>query len=872
MVFSLKYIIIIVVISYTIYLLTEMKTEENKDGYKNYLEIDEELNKKILVEYEKIQNDKKRMEKSDKIIPKYLMELHHDKNKLPKELEKTKKTIYKPLKQNIVSPDYQRYETVLSKEFQVDQVKYVKDLPEVKDPGIKKREDDKKDREKLFDPAKSCKGEWSEWDTEYCGEPSNHCALKMRKYKIIKPEQPGGDSCKFKDGEIQYDYCYGKNHNERCGQSRNLCQCDLSKFDGDPTNCNSETDKNCRCPPGHTFNEVDVTNFLKNAGKLGKDDEDDGEKTRIGFDPSFSLKKGSCRVNSCFCDNGTDAKGVSCKVDGEHICELTPCNTGHILKGNPPRCYEPALSSDDDTATPIEANCPHSKNGTNGKPIKIQLPVGPDREALTALGKKYIHCGPPPPENEEDNCAEGYERSDDLEKCKSFYNNFEWTLNGGVNPPISCCLPKPGKCEFSEIVGEGKPYRNIFDTDNNLKRLRGMNMTQLRRMNSVGSSFEGAQPEDPMINGVKGACLDFSNSENSDILNGILVNSSDSKESMVQYIYNNGCDKPIANGNPPDNCITDPSQEDDDNVLCRASAINSRRGNCFIRGTLENCKNVFSCNNGYKFKPNNSQDKDLLVTKCEEGNVPEFNGICSPEKCNIDPSIRERYDIPRSMKECDNTKGLNCGLLNLECRKESYKKEGEEPRLECDGDILRGFGCNEGEIPFATEADNERFASLTKEKEELEDENNRLRRLKYISQANISTYTEIDSFIRDNITNISPTTSNWTTDTNIPTINVYTYDGDGSVEYNPQTSSSSEQLYNPGTVPRTLKVGKYKSYFEAANAEYDRANPPPIFQSQRLRMEALNEIRMDVRISRNESKLEEIQGEIDMLDNTRSGN
>ena len=86
---------------------------------------------------------------------------------------------------------------------------------------------------------------------------------------------------------------------------------------------------------------------------------------------------------------------------------------------------------------------------------------------------------------------------------------------------------------------------------------------------------------------------------------------------------------------------------------------------------------------------------------------------------------------------------------------------------------------------------------LTKEKEELEDENNRLRRLKYISQANISTYTDIDSFIRDNITNISPTTSNWTTDTTIPTINVYTYDGDGSVEYNPQTSSSSEQLYNP---------------------------------------------------------------------------
>ena len=119
-------------------------------------------------------------------------------------------------------------------------------------------------------------------------------------------------------------------------------------------------------------------------------------------------------------------------------------------------------------------------------------------------------------------------------------------------------------------------------------------------------------------------------------------------------------------------------------------------------------------------------------------------------------------------------------------RRKFTKKEGEEPRLECDGDILRGFGCNEGEIPFAAEADNERYASLTKEKEELEDENNRLRRLKYVSQANISTYTDIDSFIRDNITNISPTTSNWTTDTTIPTINVYTYDGDGQLSIIPK--------------------------------------------------------------------------------------
>lgn len=868
--FSLKYILIIAVISYIIYLLTESKIKnENKniDGYKNYLEIDEDLNKKIMVEYEKIKNDKKRIEKSDKIIPKYLMDLHHDKKMIPEELEKTQKKIYKPLKQNIVSPDYRRYETILSKEFQVDQIKYVKDVPEVKDPGIKKREDEKKDRDKLFDPTKSCKGEWGEWNTEYCGEPSNHCALKTRKYKIIKPEQKGGDSCKFKDGEVQYEYCYGRNNNERCGQSKNLCQCDLSKFDGDPTNCNLETDKNCRCPPGHTFNDVDVTNFVKNAGKLGKDDEDSGEKTRIGYDPSFSLKTGSCRKNSCFCDHGTKAEGVSCKVDGDHSCELTPCNTGHILKGDPPRCYEPKLSSSDGTGTPIEANCPFSKNGSDGKPQVIELPVGSDRDALTSLGKKYIHCGV----GETDNCSEGYEKSNDLEKCKAFYGNFEWTLNGDVSPPISCCLPKPGSCEFSEIVGEGKPYRNIFDSDNDLQRLRTMNMNQLRRINypSGGTpSFEGAQLEDPVVGDNKGACLDFSSSENTDILNGIVLNSNDSKESMVQYIYNNGCDKPL------ENCISDPSQEDEDNKLCRSNAINSRKGNCFIRGSLENCKSVFSCNNGYKFTPDNPQDKDLLVTKCEENKVPEFNGKCAPEKCDIDPSIRERYEIPRSMNECDNTKGINCGLVDLKCRKDEYIKQDEEIRLECDGNVLRGFGCNEGEIPFAAEADNERYESLNKEKEELENEIKRLRKLKYISQANKATYQNIDNFMVTNIANIYPS-GNWSNSDIIPPlIETHKYTGDGGFgnEGESYTSSKLSEDLQFFDEENRLKIGDYTSYFRETNNEYDRVNPPEIFQSQRLRMEALTEIRLDVRISRNNTKLEEINTEISNLNNNRPGN
>ena len=148
------------------------------------------------------------------------------------------------------------------------------------------------------------------------------------------------------------------------------------EFDGDPSNCNMETDVNCRCPPGFSFIDVDVTNFVKNAGLLGKDGEDITERDRIGYDPTFSLKKGSCRKNNCFCDNGTATEGTRCKNDGDHICELTPCNTGSILKGNPPRCYE---AEKDDAETRIsQPNCPYS----NGESINMGDSSDPENLAL----------------------------------------------------------------------------------------------------------------------------------------------------------------------------------------------------------------------------------------------------------------------------------------------------------------------------------------------------------------------------------------------------------------------------------------------------------------------------------------------------------
>ena len=134
----------------------------------------------------------------------------------------------------------------------------------------------------------------------------------------------------------------------------------------------------------------------------------------------------------------------------------------------------------DETETRIiQPNCPYSK----GESIIMGASTDdPENIALFSKQNKYLYCG-----NVETVCSEGYELNHS-QKCKDFYKEFDFDLfnhnqGGPQTPPVSCCLPKPGQCKFSEIVGEGKPYRNIFDGDNDLQRLRSMNINQLRRIN-----------------------------------------------------------------------------------------------------------------------------------------------------------------------------------------------------------------------------------------------------------------------------------------------------------------------------------------------------------------------------------------------------
>lgn len=829
--FSFKYILLLFLLSYIIYILSQHTCGSN-DGYKNYLEIDEDLNKKILDEYEKLQKDKELIEKNNKIIPKYLMELHYNKKDRPKELDKDKKRIYKPLKMKMKDTDYSRYETILSKEFQVDQIKYIRDLPEVKDPGIKEMEDQKEDRKKLFDPEKSCKGEWGEWNTDRCGDPSNRCALKFRKYKILKAEKPGGDTCKFKDGEEQFEYCYGKNHNERCGHGRNLCECNLNKYDRDPSNCNIDTDKNCRCPPGHTFNDVDVTNFIKNAGLLGNEGEDGTERDRIGYDPTFSLKKGSCRKNKCFCDNGTEAEGTSCNGDGEHICELTPCNTGYVLKGNPPRCYK---ESDG-------VNCPYS----NDVGESITIP-----QALSDLGSNIIYCG----KDVQNKCAEGYEKSEDKGKCNSFYENFKFDSIGISD--ISCCLPKPGQCKFSEISGEGKPYRNIFDSDEDLINLRKKNIDQLRKINTQGEDGYQQPPDTP-----DGKCLDFFTS-NDNKLNEILLNSGDSKESMVQYIYNNACDRPITG------CT------DNSNNQCRETARKTRRGSCLGQGSINDCKDAFVCNNGYVFEPDNHNSKKLILNKCENNKPPEFNGKCIPQKCNIDPSIRERYSIPRSVRTCDNTLGANCGLHDLKCRRDTYIERNNNdkiitPLLKCENNILIGYGCNSNRIPYDIEANNERFKYLMDELKVIKAQLTIFDEEYQLSKKLKNNYMIIDEYIKQHYCYINPGNLSLIfeldegrcTGSSIPS-------PDGINLHLDEVGGRSGKLYkDDGTWDDNLY---YADMFKKSLIEYgellESGSVVNNFRSQYTISETLNEIRLGYIIIDKERIMDDILKEIESIDN-----
>jgi len=180
--------------------------------------------------------------------------------------------------------DYAPYEVILPDDFD----NYPR-LTKIRDEQI--TEDDlllQKEREfiesKSFEGLSPCVGKWSIWNRNLCGEEGvDNCAVKKRRYTVVSPGDILGQPCPFKDGEEQYDFCWGENDYDRCGVNlRNMCDCDPNnegdnvegvacdlKTNNNYCNCDKEGEenyhytkdhkcslKNCNCPQG--INDEDI--------------------------------------------------------------------------------------------------------------------------------------------------------------------------------------------------------------------------------------------------------------------------------------------------------------------------------------------------------------------------------------------------------------------------------------------------------------------------------------------------------------------------------------------------------------------------------------------------------------------------------------
>ena len=102
-----------------------------------------------------------------------------------------------------------------------------------------------------------CQGRWNEWDETRC-IPNNRCSLRYRTYNVIREATLDGDQCKHDgkevyDSDIDYGYCYGNNHKDRCGvDNADVCVCDLDNYDSEKCDVELSNDE-CICPDGYSL-------------------------------------------------------------------------------------------------------------------------------------------------------------------------------------------------------------------------------------------------------------------------------------------------------------------------------------------------------------------------------------------------------------------------------------------------------------------------------------------------------------------------------------------------------------------------------------------------------------------------------------------
>jgi len=183
-----------------------------------------------------------------------LMKLNKNFQEEKKPREKKKINPYE--KKSGYSPsEYSPYEKILPPMEFIKESK-VKDISKINIYERDTRQDFSYNTERILgiddlDTANDCMGIWGEWDESWCDDSKKRCSIKFRTFNVKKPAKPGGKDCHYAgdviaDGNIEYDYCYGSGHKDRCGFDENVCSCDLDNYDSDL--CIFESYKrNCEC-------------------------------------------------------------------------------------------------------------------------------------------------------------------------------------------------------------------------------------------------------------------------------------------------------------------------------------------------------------------------------------------------------------------------------------------------------------------------------------------------------------------------------------------------------------------------------------------------------------------------------------------------
>jgi hypothetical protein len=452
----------------------------------------------------------------------------------------------------------------------------------------------------IYYEANKCIGEWSEWNTENCGNDRNRCGIKFKKHTVLSREindkNGPGKPCDYDDGLIKYKYCKGDNADDydsnikRCDMPNNICPCKLNNdssiiLDGENVyeledeDCKYQIELNCLCPKGYThLNIKDIckltpgvdcgvgdTGCVYNAGTDTIEEKCEipsfiNRETEDNFYKKYDQVNGKCKKKECICPNGTPVEDEYCLIDGMELCDETKkCDTGYYMSGNPPKCMKQSESGTDESVYK-ECNClygtPKIEESDNNR-------CNADEDETYATDPTILqYCN-------STGCAEGYKHVTGLGECNDYYPSDKYSN-------ITCCIPEYDMCILEEPDLEEKHIIRK-NKDGQFMDLNNKSVPELKEVYNEIEILEEITAEE-------------------------LLEKKDSKLFLIEKIIEY---------NP----------EDTEN-LCNKN-IN-----------IKDCYSNFQCSPGYAFLPSDiySDENELRIVACDFKDSQNFRTICKPIK------------------------------------------------------------------------------------------------------------------------------------------------------------------------------------------------------------------------------------------------